>query len=189
MSAGENVIVNPLSGEQIVIRTSAAETGGELLEWELILAPGGRVPSSHAHPEQQERFTVTEGRLRFRLGGRRVFAGPGETVTVEPGTVHSFANAGRVPAHVLVETRPALEMEALLQTAAAMAQDQQAAARRIPRLLDLVLFMYDFEREVQAPFLPAAPVRKVIRSLARLARARGSDARYRRLRESRDHAG
>lgn len=183
MAAGDNVIVNPLSGERITIRTTAAETGGDLLEWELVLAPGGRVPSSHAHPEQQERFTVLAGRLDFRLAGRRVSAGPGESVTVEPGTVHSFANTGPADARVLVRTRPALGMQALLETAAAMARAQHAAARRLPRLLDLALFMSEFEREVRAPYLPAAPVRAVTRALARLARRLGSDTRYRGLRE------
>jgi len=43
--------------------------------------------------------------------------------------------------------------------------------------------MHDFEREVRAPYLPAALVRAVTRPLARLARRRGLDARYRRLRE------
>jgi len=59
---------------------------------------------------------------------------------------------------------------------------QHAAARRLPRLLDLALFMRDFEREVRAPYLPAVLVRAVIRPAAWLARRRGLDARYRRLR-------
>ncbi|ASW56794.1 cupin domain-containing protein [Plantactinospora sp. KBS50] len=176
------VIENPLSGERIVIRTGASETGGELLAWELLLAPGGRVPSSHAHPEQEERFTILAGRMRFRVGGRRTIAEVGRTVVVPPGTVHSFANAGPEPTHVLVETRPALDMQALLETAAAMAREQQAAARPFPRLLDLMLFMRDFEREVRAPYLPRALVRLVTRTLSGLARLRGLDARYRRLR-------
>jgi mannose-6-phosphate isomerase-like protein (cupin superfamily) len=191
-----DVIVNPVSGERIVIRTTAAETGGELLRWELNLAPGGRVPSAHAHPEQEERFTVIDGRLDFRLAGRPVSAGPGQTVAVPPGTVHSFANTGPVSARALVETRPALDMQALLETAAAMAQEQQAAARRGPRLLDLMLFMSDFAREVRAPYLPRALVRLVTRTLAGAARRLGSDARYRRLRARcadragrADHAG
>ena len=50
-NAGGRVIENPLSGERIVIRTSGAETGGRLLAWDLYLAPGGRVPSSHSHPD------------------------------------------------------------------------------------------------------------------------------------------
>jgi quercetin dioxygenase-like cupin family protein len=165
------LIVNPLSGEQIVILRSAAETGGQVLDWELRLAPGGRVPSSHAHPEQQETFTVQEGTMRFRVGRRRIIAGPGQRVAVPPGTVHHFANAGPVTAKVTVESRPALRMEELLETAAAMAQDQHEARRALPRPTDLALFMTEFEREVAAPYLPRALVRLVMRTLARAGRA------------------
>jgi quercetin dioxygenase-like cupin family protein len=176
-------IENPLSGEQIVIRQTAGQTGGRVLDWELVLAPGGRVPSSHAHPEQEECCTMLEGRMRFRVGRRRRLAGPGDTVRVPPGTVHHFANAGPGPARVAVQTRPALSMQELLETAAALAREQHAAGRRAPRLVDLALFMGDFTREVRAPYLPAALVRAVLAPLARLARQRGLDARYRAVRE------
>ena len=78
--------------------------------------------------------------------GRRVTAGPGDTVRIPPGTVHHFANAGSLPAQVAVQTRPALSMQELPETAAALAQDQHAAARRLPSPLGLALFMRDFER-------------------------------------------
>ena len=32
--------------------------------------------------------------MRFRVGLRKRFAGPGDVVEVAPGVVHSFANAG-----------------------------------------------------------------------------------------------
>ena len=181
-AAGPPVIVNPLSGEQITIKATAADPRGSVLEWELLLAPGGRVPSSHAHPEQEECFTVLDGQMRFRVGGRRIMAGPGDTVLVPPGTVHHFANVGPRPAKVAVQTWPALSMVELLETAAAMAQAQHAAARRLPNPVDLALFMRDFEREVRAPYLPAALVRTMLRPVAWLARRCGLDARYRRLR-------
>lgn len=177
-----HVIVNPLSGEQIRILRTAAETAGTVLDWELLLAPGGRVPSSHAHPEQTETFTVVKGRMKFRVGWRRLIVTSGQTVRVPPGTVHHFANAGSSPALVSVESRPALAMEELLETAAAMAQEQHAARRALPRPVDLALFMADFEREVRAPFLPRGLVRTAARCLARLARQRGLDQRYQRLR-------
>jgi mannose-6-phosphate isomerase-like protein (cupin superfamily) len=177
------VIVNPLSGEQIMIRRTAAQTGGSVLDWELLLAPGGRVPSSHAHPEQTETFTVLEGRMKFRVGWRRLIVTPGQSVRVPPGTVHHFANPGRIPARVAVESRPALAMEDLLETAAALARDQHAAGRALPRPLELALFMSDFEREVRAPFLPVRLVRLIMRRVAGLARRRGLDARYARLRQ------
>jgi quercetin dioxygenase-like cupin family protein len=188
MAGTGQVICNPLSGEQIVIRQPAAGPdgpegpGGSVLTWELNLAPGGRVPSSHAHPEQEETFTVLDGELKFRIGWRSVRAQAGQTVRIRPGTVHHFANHAARPARVLVQTRPALEMADLLATAAAMAREQHAASRALPRPLDLALFMRDFEREVRAPYLPAALVRGVTRTLARLAAARGLDAHYRGLR-------
>jgi quercetin dioxygenase-like cupin family protein len=182
ITPGGQVIENPVSGERIVIRETAAATGGTLLAWELFLAPGGRVPSSHAHPEQQETFTVLAGALSFRLGGRALTVGAGETVTVPVGTVHSFANRTREPVHVLVETRPALDMQALLETASAMAKEQQARGRSLPSPLDLILFMRDFQREVRAPYLPERAVRAVTLTVTWLANRLGLDDRYRRLR-------
>jgi quercetin dioxygenase-like cupin family protein len=177
-----SVIENPASGERIRIRISAAESGGELLAWELWLAPGGRVPSGHVHPGQEERFTVVQGRLRFRVGRRSRVVGPGQSVTVPAGTPHHFANAGPTEAFVLVETRPAMQMQELLQVAGEIARDQHGRPRRLPRPVDLLLFMDEFRSEVQAPFLPGRLVRLVVRAVAQLAALTGADARYRHLR-------
>ena len=166
-----------------MIRATTAQTGGDLLAWELFLAPGGRVPSSHAHPRQEELFTVVDGELRIRAGGRRTILRPGESVRVRPGQVHSFANPGSRTTHVLVETRPALGMQALLETAAAMATETRQRSwllPSVPRPHELVLFMRDFEAEVRAPYLPAALVRAVVRPLAWLVRRCRADRRYRR---------
>lgn len=170
---------NPLSGERITILDSE----GDALVWELVLAPGGRVPSSHAHPHQEERFEVIEGELRLRLGRKRLRVQPGQSVTVPPGRTHHFANRGPVPARAQVVTTPALDMESLLRTAAALAREQHDANKRFPRLVDLALFMREFEAEVAAPWL-AAPAAFTTRYLARLASARGRDRRYERLRRS-----
>jgi quercetin dioxygenase-like cupin family protein len=130
MQVSRPVIENPATGERIVLVRTGAETGGALLQFELFLAPGGHVPSSHTHPEQEERFTVLEGRVRFRLGVQVVYAGPGETVTVGAGTAHRFANAGSGTARLLVEVRPALRMEELLETAAALTRSRNRVRAR-----------------------------------------------------------
>jgi quercetin dioxygenase-like cupin family protein len=75
------VIENPVSGEQIVFRKTAADTAGEYLEIELRLAADGKVPGMHVHPAQQERFEVLEGRMKFRMGLKTIEAGPGDVVT------------------------------------------------------------------------------------------------------------
>lgn len=178
----DSVIENPATGERITIRVSGAESGGELLAWELRLAPGGRVPNGHVHPVQEERFTVVEGCLRLRVGRRGRLVRPGQTVTVPPGAPHHFANPGRTEALVLVETRPAMQMHELLKVAAELARDGRGRPRRLPRPVDLVLFMDEFRSEVQASYLPARLVRPVVRAVARLAALTGADRRYREMR-------
>jgi mannose-6-phosphate isomerase-like protein (cupin superfamily) len=172
-------IVNPLSGEHITILE--ARTSGDVLVWELLLAPGGRVPSAHVHPQQEESFTVKEGRMRFRVGRRTINAEPGETVVVPPGKRHHFSNPGPAAARAEVRTSPALDMAELLDTAAAIAREQMAAGRVFPRPGIMALFMRDFEAEVAAPFAPAL-ARRVARGLAAAAERHGPGLRYRALR-------
>src|SRR5918994_1832761 len=113
MAYAGQVIENPLSGERITFRQTAADTDGELLAIDLDLNPDGHVPGMHVHPIQEERFEVTKGTMRFRKGMKTVMAGPGDVVVVPPGAAHKFANAGDEPAVVRVEVRPALRMEEL----------------------------------------------------------------------------
>jgi quercetin dioxygenase-like cupin family protein len=177
------VIDNPVTGERIVIRRGAAETGGELLEIDLFLTADGHVPAAHVHPFQEERFTVVRGRMKFRAGLRTVVAGPGQTVAVPPGTIHRFQNAGDEEAHAVVEVRPALRMEELFRTTADLARDGRTLPNGMPYPLDFALFLQEFEREVAIPVLPGGLVRAGVAPLARAARRRGLDARYRGVRE------
>jgi quercetin dioxygenase-like cupin family protein len=153
MAYAGQLIENPRSGERITFRETAADTGGRLLVVDLELAPGGRMPAGlHVHPEQEERFEVVRGRMRFRMRGRRILVGPGQVVVVPPGVRHDWANAGDDPALVRVEIRPALAMERLSETAVALAREGRSFANGMPKPLDLALFVREFEREVQAAF-------------------------------------
>src|SRR3712207_1736938 len=174
------VLENPLSGERIVFQKTAADTDGELLAFKLFLDPEGHVPGVHVHPEQEERFEVMKGTIRFQKGLKTVVARAGDTVVVPPGTMHRFANAGDEPAHVLVEVRPALRMEQLLEIATSLAQQGRTNRKGMPRPLELALFVREFEREVRVPLVPAGLVRAALAPLARLAESRGLDERYRR---------
>jgi mannose-6-phosphate isomerase-like protein (cupin superfamily) len=180
MASAGQLIENPLSGERITFRKTAADTGGELLAIDLELSPGGRMPAGlHIHPEQEERFEIVRGRMQFRMRRERILAGPGEVVVVPPGVPHDWANAGEEPALILVEVRPALAMERLFETAIALAQDGRAFGNGMPKPLDLALFAREFEREVQAAFPPPWLQRITLAPLAWLAERRGHAARYR----------
>jgi mannose-6-phosphate isomerase-like protein (cupin superfamily) len=98
MAHAGHIIQNAVSGERITFRRTAAHTDGEVLEFDLELTADGRVPGAHVHPEQEERFRVLEGTMKFRLGMRTIFAHAGESVVVPAGRVHKLSNGGDGPA-------------------------------------------------------------------------------------------
>jgi mannose-6-phosphate isomerase-like protein (cupin superfamily) len=164
---------NPASGERITFRETSATTHGELLAIDLELPAGRRVPGGqHIHPKQEERFEVVEGTMRFKLGHKRVVAGPGEVVVVPAGQKHDFANVGDDDALVRVEVRPALKMEQLFESAVGLAEQGRTMMGGIPRPLDLALFTQEFEDEVQGAFPPRWVQRIALAPLAWLARRR-----------------
>jgi quercetin dioxygenase-like cupin family protein len=166
------VIVNPISGERIVIRQSGAQTGGELFSFDLYLPPGGHVPAGHVHPVQEERFTVIEGQMRFRIGRQTILARPGETVIVPPGKAHWFGAMDTQAAHAYVEARPALRMEEFFAENEALSLAGRLGGARLPRLTDLARILLEFRREVAVPYAPAFLVRAALTPLAWLGRRR-----------------
>jgi hypothetical protein len=78
MASAGQLIENPLSGERITFRQTAADTGGRLLAIDLELSPGARMPAGlHLHPEQEEPSRVNErpglmGRRRRRARAPRI---------------------------------------------------------------------------------------------------------------------
>jgi len=180
MAFSGQVLDNPISGERFIFHQTAGDTGGRLLAFDLILAPDGHVPGGHVHPVQEERFRVLRGTMKFRKGLTSVIARAGDEVVVPPGSYHRFANAGKEPAMVRVEVRPALSMERLYQTVVALTRDGRTLRSGMPKPLDLALFMREFDQEVQAPLAPGL-VRVATAPLAWLAARRGLQRRYPRL--------
>jgi quercetin dioxygenase-like cupin family protein len=150
-----DTIENPVTGELVHFLRTAAETGGELVEIEVTVQPEGAVAAAHVHPYQSERFEVLEGTLEFRRGRDRVTAGPGEVVTVEPGTPHSFSNAGDTVARFRCEVRPALQFERFLETMFGLAADGKTSRKGMPSPLRLAVIANAHFADVRLPYVPA----------------------------------
>jgi quercetin dioxygenase-like cupin family protein len=178
MAHAGQVLENPISGERIHFRRTAADTGGELLAIDLELSSDGHAPGLHVHPVQEERFEVIEGRMRFRKGLRTTIAEAGDVVVVPPGTAHAFENAGTGEARAHVEIRPALRMEELFETAVTLAREGRTTKKGLPKPLELALFVNEFRDEVRGAFPPAWIQRATLAPLAWIARRRGRAARY-----------
>ena len=114
-------VLDNRAGERIVFRRTAADTAGELLEFEASLAPGAPGPPPHMHLHQTEVFSVLSGTMDAVIGEWRTTLGEGQQAVVEPSTRHAWSNAGEDHLQVSIELRPAGRFEDLLErTFAAM---------------------------------------------------------------------
>jgi quercetin dioxygenase-like cupin family protein len=176
-------IENPVTGEKVRFLQTAAETDGELVEIEVTVVPDGAVAAAHVHPYQSERFQVLEGTLEFRHGRTKVVAGPGEVVTVEPGTVHSFRNAGDTCARFRCKVRPALQFERFLETMFALAADGKTNKRGMPNPIRLAVIADAHFADVRLPYVPAFLQKAALASGSAFGRLAGLKPTYERTRE------
>jgi quercetin dioxygenase-like cupin family protein len=145
---------NPVTGERFTFTHTTASTNGELLAFDFALRPGGAVPMPHVHPIQTERFEVTSGTMRFKVGRETVIAKAGDVVEVAPGVTHSFANAGDDEAQLHVEVRPALKMEQMFAEVIEMAQSGRMTKRGMPRNpFRLAMLARRYDEEAHAPLI------------------------------------
>jgi quercetin dioxygenase-like cupin family protein len=179
----DDTLENPVTGETVRFLRTAAETDGELVEIEVTVEPDGAVAAAHVHPYQSERFEVLGGTLEFRQGRRKVVAGPGEVVTVEPGTPHSFRNAGETVARFRCEVRPALQFERFLETMFGLAAAGKTNRKGMPSPLRLAVIANAHFDDVRLPYVPAFAQRAALATGAALGRLAGFEPTYQPTRE------
>jgi quercetin dioxygenase-like cupin family protein/uncharacterized protein YndB with AHSA1/START domain len=153
----------PSLGVRIEFRRTTEETGGELVEFDVVGRPRGFITQAHVHPGQTERHEVIEGSMRMKTGGVETTLGPGETFETAAGQAHAHAPTGDGPGRVRVQIRPAGRTEEWLERLAAMDRDGQFTRGGWPRPVAGARMILDFEGEAHA----ASPPRRVQSALAR----------------------
>jgi mannose-6-phosphate isomerase-like protein (cupin superfamily) len=167
---------NPVTGEILIFHRTSRDSDGAAVLVETIIRPDGFVAAAHVHPHQSERFEVLEGWLGLRVGDRELLAGPGDVVTVDPGTPHRFWNAGECEARFLCEVRPALEFESLIETMFSLAADGKTNRKGMPNPLRLAVIARSHFGTVRLPFPPAILQRAALAVGAPLGRLLGYKA-------------
>jgi quercetin dioxygenase-like cupin family protein len=172
--ATAGTVLESAAGERMVFRRTAADTNGELLQYDLFLGPRGQSPPPHAQPTQEERFTVLSGTLDVcvRNTQRRVTAG--EVLVVPKGTTHTVWNGGTEEAHLLVEMRPALNAEQFFEDLMALSAPGSSSRQSRPNPLQMAVLVTAHRETVALP----APVSVLFRALALVGRWRGYRPRY-----------
>lgn len=145
-----------------------AATGGSRCELDVTLAPAARTPAPHIHLQQHESCTVQEGALDVLVGREWRTLGAGDSVTIPPGTIHTFRN--RSPQNVQFRSvlAPALGHEQYLERLYWLSAMDRISGRR-----DLTSALYsslllDAHRGDQV--LAGAAARARVRALSGVAR-------------------
>jgi quercetin dioxygenase-like cupin family protein len=177
MAQAGDTIENPVTGERIVFRQTSADTNGELLQFDLYLRARGFLPAKHVHARQEERPEVVSGSVRYRLQGEERALGAGEAVVLPPGIAHTLWNDAEEEAHLIMDVRPALEVETALETMFGLARDGKTNDKGMPNTLHAALLAREYELFLAGP--PVAMQRAGTAILAPIARLLGYRTKYR----------
>ena len=163
-NAGDVLEMEPLGCRVQLIRT-AAQTNGELLEFDVLGRPRGFLVQSHVHTGQVERYDVMAGTLKIVEKGREHLLGPGETMEVPAGVAHRQVPADKsADGHVRVQVRPAGSTQAFLERVAAMCAAGDFNRFGFPKPVAGARIVTEFGDEGHAA-RPSLPVQKALSRL------------------------
>ncbi len=113
-----------LGGDEVTLRVTSAESGGDVLAMEVRIPAGGGPPALHTHAPT-ETYRVERGELAIYRGGpdgglERTAAGPGAVVHIPGGREHTVRNESDAEAAAFVTFTPGAQMEGFIRAAAAL---------------------------------------------------------------------
>lgn len=178
MPKTNHTITNPAIGHRITFLQTGIETNGELLQVEYAVEKPETEPAIplHKHLKCEERFEAVHGKLGVMLDGSRQVLEAGESVTIAPGTPHTFWNAGEGELRFIVDVRPPGHLQIYWETVFGLAQDGKVNVNGLPNLLQLAVVApladsYD-------PRLPVPVTKALVVVLGSFGRLLGYKARY-----------
>jgi len=133
-----NEYQSPTTKSKLRILVTTAQSNGELLKIELENQPDDQGPPYHYHPDQEETFTVLEGRLALRVAGKEFELGPGESATAKRNEAHTFWNPGSEVVRFTSEHRPAHGFEGFITSLYDLDYDGKVDDAGSPQLLQLM---------------------------------------------------
>ena len=99
---------------------SKDDTTGSLDAFRMTVQPNARMPVPHYHESWDETIYGLSGTLSFRLDGRDVAVGPGQSIFIKRGVVHGFTNDTQEPATCLAVLTPGVLGPAYFREVAAI---------------------------------------------------------------------
>jgi mannose-6-phosphate isomerase-like protein (cupin superfamily) len=168
-----DVLENRVTGERVIVLVGTADSDDGRVACLMGVRPGGAVVGEHFHRSITERFRVLAGTLGVRIDGVERTLGPGEELTVWPGIVHDWWNAGDDEAQVIVEVNPGRRFELMITTLFGLANDGLTNDKGMPHLLQLAVIAQEFRDVVEFVRPPRIVQRLLFGLLAPIGQALG----------------
>jgi quercetin dioxygenase-like cupin family protein len=131
--AGETLTLP--GGTSFLIVESAAESGGERVEFEITMAPGALSPPKHFHPTQEESWKVLEGDLSVFVDDSWRTLSEGEALSIPARTVHTLRNESDDVVRFRDVHVPALDFQDYIEALHRQAAEGAITSRMTPSTL------------------------------------------------------
>ena len=180
--------------DPLVVRTTADETDGESVRFELTLYPDGVTsasdstlshdrwsidfPTEHVHPHQNERWEVLAGGLGVEYDGREESLSPGDAITLPSGVPHRIWNPLKEPSRVVLEFHPAHEAQPLTETLFVLAQRGEVDDNGHLKLLQFAVTQAAHSDHLYLTTIPVGLQRILVAILAPIGRLLGYRPTY-----------
>jgi uncharacterized protein YndB with AHSA1/START domain/mannose-6-phosphate isomerase-like protein (cupin superfamily) len=110
----------PALGVRFELRRTAADTDGELIEFDVVGRSRGFLAAEHVHTGQSEHYEVIAGSMRLVVDGREHRLGHGDEMETPAGVAHRQLPGGDGEGRVRVTLRPAGQTEEFLRRLASL---------------------------------------------------------------------
>jgi quercetin dioxygenase-like cupin family protein len=134
MSGAGDTLTMP-DGMRFLIVESAADSGGERIEFEITMAPDAMGPPKHFHPRQKEGWKVLEGELSVFVDDQWRTLAAGESLSIPPNTVHTLRNRSSGLVRFRDVHEPALDFQEYIEELHAEAAAGRITSRMTPSTL------------------------------------------------------
>jgi quercetin dioxygenase-like cupin family protein len=176
MAQAGDSFVNP-AGERLIFRQTSRDTGGGLLEVEIVYRPHATPPPRHYHPLQEEHFHILQGAIQTVIGGQMRIYGPGEAFIVPPGVPLAMHNTSAEQGRAIWQATPALRTEVFFEILWGLARDGKTDQRSVPSLLQLAVLLQAYRQEFRLSQPPDLLQRVLWVALASIGRWKGYRSR------------
>ena len=160
-------------GSEYAFTDKPSDRQTQPLHMEFLIQPGAPGPPPHIHPHPvRETFEVLEGEFELRHGDEWKPVRAGESLTVEPGTVHTFRNESGAPVRIHNVHDPAHGFETYMRQIHAIVVDKGFQKVTPQAALYMAALWHEHPDTIRPAGAPMSAAMTVLAGAARLLRIR-----------------